>query len=232
MIQAGAVGLLGLGMNHLAPLRQAGAAAGTKRTKAKSVIYIFLSGGLGQHDSFDPKPDAPDNMRGEFQPIATQTPGVQICEHLPLLAACSDKWALVRSLTHPYNEHSNGHMVMLTGRTPMPAGFDPGKPRPADWPSIAAVAGDATAAGQQPAACGRAARTPRHRTGRVIPGQFAGEMGSHRDPWFIDASPFNGKTYGAFPEFEFHHETGKDRTAMLPFQAPNLSLPEGLSSSD
>ncbi len=83
-ISAGAIGLLGLGMNHASALR-----AGTteKSKRARSVIYIFLSGGLAQHDSFDPKPDAPDGIRGEFKPIATRTPGMQICEHLPLLAA-------------------------------------------------------------------------------------------------------------------------------------------------
>ena len=224
MIQAGAVGLLGLGMNHLAPLRQAGAAAGAKRTKAKSVIYIFLSGGLGQQDSFDPKPNAPANTRGEFQPIATKTPGVQVCEHLPLLAACSDKWALVRSLTHPYNEHSNGHMVMLSGRTPMPPGFDPGKPRPADWPSIAAVAGDALLpANNLPPAVVLPERLV-HRTGRVIPGQFAGIMGSHRDPWFIAASPFNGKTYGAYPAVRIPSRNRQDRK-----QAP-VSSSESLAA--
>ena len=63
-LQAGAVGLLGLGIEHLAPLR----AMGSERTSAKSVIYIFLSGGLAQQDSFDPKPDAPENVRGEFKP--------------------------------------------------------------------------------------------------------------------------------------------------------------------
>ncbi|MFM7073338.1 MAG: DUF1501 domain-containing protein, partial [Planctomycetota bacterium] len=103
------------------------------------MIYIFLSGGLAQHDSFDPKPLAPDSIRGEFSPIATRTPGLQICEHLPRLAACSDKWALVRSLTHPYNEHSIGHHVMLTGRTPTPAGFDPNRPTARDYPSLAAI---------------------------------------------------------------------------------------------
>ncbi len=55
------------------------------------MIYIFLSGGLAQHDSFDMKPDAPDGIRGEFNPIATRTPGIQICEHLPLLAERSDR---------------------------------------------------------------------------------------------------------------------------------------------
>jgi hypothetical protein len=89
-IQAGAIGLLGLGMNHAAALRAADRttlASGGGR--AKSVIFIFLSGGLTQHDSFDPKPEAPAGIRGEFSPIATATPGVQVCEHLPMLAARS-----------------------------------------------------------------------------------------------------------------------------------------------
>src|SRR3954469_15620866 len=106
-------------MNHLEALRSAPAAEGSRRPdpRARAVIYIFLSGGLGQHDSFDPKPDAPAEIRGEFNSIATQTPGIRICEHLPMLAACSNQWALVRSLTHPYNDHSSGHHVMLTGRS-------------------------------------------------------------------------------------------------------------------
>jgi uncharacterized protein (DUF1501 family) len=230
-IQAGSIGLLGLGMNHLAPLIAAGegkAGAHQKTKRAKAVIYIFLSGGLAQQDSFDPKPDAPENVRGEFKPISTKTPGLQICEHLPLLAERSDKWAIVRSLTHPYNEHSQGHHVMLTGRSPMPVGFNPSKPLPTDWPSIAAIASDA----MQPANnLPPAVVLPEkliHRTGRVIPGQFAGVMGPKRDPWFISASPFNAKTYGAYPEYEFHHETGKD-DSKLDFQAPNLALPQGLS---
>src|SRR5438874_504559 len=85
-IQAGALGLLGLGMNHLKPLRAAspltlpsppggeGRVRGTvSGGKAKSCIYIFLSGGLAQHESFDLKPDAPVGIRGEFKPIATRT---------------------------------------------------------------------------------------------------------------------------------------------------------------
>ena len=139
-IQAGAIGLLVLGMNHLAPLRALAAAPRTGR--AKSVIYFFLSGGLAQQDSFDMKPDAPKEVRGEFNPIPTKTPGIHICEHLPLLAKRSETWALCRALTHPYVEHSEGHHVMLTGRTPLPTGFDGSKPKPTDHPSIAAIAND------------------------------------------------------------------------------------------
>ena len=101
-LQAGAVGLLGLGTNHLEALRAA-VPDGTVSTKPRSVIYIFLSGGLAQQDSFDMKPDAPDNVRGDFKPIDTATPGLRICEHLPGLAQRSSKWSIVRSLTHPYN---------------------------------------------------------------------------------------------------------------------------------
>ena len=89
-IQAGAIGLLDLGMNHVSGLRALAGpsdAPAAREPKAKAVIYIFLSGGLAQHDSFDMKPDAPDTIRGEFKPIATRTPGLQICEHLPMLAA-------------------------------------------------------------------------------------------------------------------------------------------------
>src|SRR5687767_3146460 len=94
-LQAGAVGLLGLGVGELRQL----CAAGGRNRPANAVIYVFLSGGLAQHESFDPKPDAPDAIRGEFGTIPTRTPGVRICEHLPLLAVRSDRWALVRSLT-------------------------------------------------------------------------------------------------------------------------------------
>lgn len=230
-VQAGAIGLLGLGMNHLPGLRSLAAAGSNAGSSppAKRVIYIFLSGGLAQHESFDLKPEAPDEVRGEFQPIATRTPGVQICEHLPRLATLSDKWALVRSLTHPYNEHSQGHMVMLSGRTPMPVGFDANTPKPGDWPAMAAIAGAVLPPRNNlPPAIVLPERMI-HRTGRVIPGQFAGQMGPQRDPWFVEASPFNGDTYGAFPQYEFHHERGQQHSKRLRFEAPNLTLPSGLN---
>ena len=230
MVQAGSIGLLGLGMNHLAPLRALVDRSETSSPGPRSVIFIFLSGGLTQHDSFDPKPDAPDGIRGAFNPIATRTPGIQICEHLPLLSQRSDKWALLRSLTTPYNGHSQGHMAILSGRTPMPPGFQGSKPMPGNWPSIASVAGDAvtTRNDNLPPAVVLPERLI-HRSTRVIPGQFGGQMGSHRDPWFIEASPFNPTSYGAYPDYEFHFVRGRERNKDLLFQAPNLNLPEGLT---
>src|SRR4029453_14843552 len=82
-VQAGAIGL-GLGMGELAALRSLRGAPSAP--KAKSVILFFLPGGLSHHDSLDPKPEAPAEIRGEFQPRATNVPGIQLCEHLPLLA--------------------------------------------------------------------------------------------------------------------------------------------------
>lgn len=229
VVQAGAVGLLGLGMNHLAALREAAGVAG-ETAKARACIYIFLSGGLAQHDSFDLKPEAPEDIRGEFKPIATATPGIEICEHLPMLAQRSELWALCRSLTHRSNDHSAGHMIMLSGRSELPPGFDPGRPRPQDWPSIAAVAGAVTAPRNNlPPAVVLPERLI-HYSGRVIPGQFAGLMGSQRDPWFIEASPYHPRSYGAYPEYHFDHQ---ERGAMddRVFQAPNLVLAEGLEGA-
>jgi len=233
-LQAGSVGLLGLGMNHLQALRSSAAPNNSTSgsARAKSIVFIFLSGGLTQHDSFDPKPDAPVGIRGEFNPIQTRTPGISICEHLPMLAERSDKWALLRSLTTPYNGHSAGHMAILTGRTMLPPTFNSSKPMSEDWPSIASVVGEATVLRNNnlPPAVVLPERLI-HRSRRVIPGQFAGIMGSHRDPWFIEASPFNSQSYGAYPGYEFHFVRGREQNKNLIFQAPNLSLAEGLTQS-
>ena len=229
-IQAGAVGILGLGMNHLVGLREADAdTAAQPQGKAKSLIFIFLSGGLSQHDSFDMKPNAPENVRGEFKPIATKTPGLQICEHLPLLAARSEMWALCRSMTHGSNEHSAGHHIMLTGHSDLPTGFSPNSPKRSDRASIAAIAGYATRHRQKnnlPTAVVLPERLV-HNSGRVIPGQHAGEMGPQHDPWIIEASPFHNMSYGAFPQYAFDHQN-RGKADERVFQAPQLSLPHGL----
>lgn len=236
-VQAGAVGLLGLGMNHLGSLREAPAAgvAPDSFGKAKACIYIFLSGGLAQQDSFDPKPDAPEDVRGEFKPIATRTPGVQICEHLPMLAERSEKWALVRSLTHPTNGHTLGHFYMLTGRSTAPTGFRGDRvPRPTDWPSIASVVGDAVPLRNDnlPPAVVLPERLV-HWSGGVIPGAYGGLMGRHRDPFFIEATNYGDPFWrGAYPEFTFHQLPKKEPTSKSPavFQAPNLKLVAGMNA--
>ncbi len=233
-IQAGALGLLGLGMNHLEQLRAAPAGRATPTGKARSCIYIFLSGGLSQHDSFDLKPDAPAGIRGEFRPIATRTPGIQICEHLPRLAERSQHWAIVRSLTHPTNGHTLGHFYMLTGRTEIPPGFRGDRePRPTDWPAIASIVGAALPARRNnlPPAIVLPERLV-HWSGGVLPGAYGGLMGRQRDPLFIEASPYGNPMWrGAYPEYTFPQlaktppKTPDDRV----FQAPSIKLASGLS---
>ncbi|HEY3967789.1 MAG TPA: DUF1501 domain-containing protein [Planctomycetaceae bacterium] len=234
-LQAGAVSLLGLGTNHLEALRAAPAGGpnlpGPVGGTARSVIYIFLSGGLGQHDSFDMKPAAPAEVRGEFQPIHTNTPGLAICEHLPLLAQRSHLWAVCRSLSHPSNDHSAGHHIMLTGRTVIPPGFNSSVPMPSDWPAIASIVGAVTKPRNNLPPAVALPEKLIHNSRRVIPGQFGGVMGPKHDPWFIEASSFSSLGYGAYPEYEFDHQERPNMPRRAAFQAPNLTLPEGFGKS-
>jgi uncharacterized protein (DUF1501 family) len=99
------VGALGLGGLTLGSLMRAEAASGKKSNK--SVIMIYLSGGMAHQDTFDPKPDAPAEVRGEFKPIATRIPGIQFSELLPKLANCADKLTLLRAIVGQPDEHSS-----------------------------------------------------------------------------------------------------------------------------
>jgi uncharacterized protein (DUF1501 family) len=224
VLRAGAAGMLGipaLTQHHPAwaaePVNRASPSSGN------AVIYVFLSGGLSQLESFDMKPDAPADIRGEFRPIATKIPGLTICEHLPLLAQRSEMWSVVRSLSHGSNDHSAGHHIMLTGRSDLPSGFDPTRPRGADWPSMAAVAGTLTKPRNNLPAAVVLPEKLIHVTGRVIPGQFAGEMGSRRDPWFVEAAPFDPNAYGAFPAYEFDHQDRPQQPKTKKFRTPELA---------
>jgi hypothetical protein len=231
MLQAGAIGLMGLSLADVLAMRGATQPGpnGSRLAGPKSVIYIFLSGGLAQQDSFDPKPDAPDNIRGEFAPIRTRLPGVLMCEHLPKLAERIDKWAMVRSLTHPSNDHSLGHHIMLTGRSQAPIGFNPSLPRPGDFPSITSVAGNVVTSRNSLPSAAVVPFNYIHHSGRIIPGQFAGELGHRHDPWLIQAS-HNCPGYGACPDCFDHQRRPHEHVGTPVFQPPVLRLPEGLDS--
>jgi hypothetical protein len=101
-LQVGGLGVAGI---TLPGLLRAEAKAGKKATR-KSLINIYLGGGPTHMDTFDLKPDAPKEYRGEFSPIATNAPGVEICELMPNLAKVGDKFSIVRSITNMHNEHS------------------------------------------------------------------------------------------------------------------------------
>ena len=95
--------------------------AATQQPRAKSCILIWLDGGPSHLDTFDPKPDAPSEVRSQFRSIGTSVDGVQICEHLPLTAKVMRDVALIRSLTHELGNHDTGTRYLLTGHRPTPA---------------------------------------------------------------------------------------------------------------
>jgi len=136
LIQAGGAGLLGLNLPKvLAAEDQQPFVSG----RAKSVIFLFLFGGPSQLETFDMKPEAPDQIRGPFKPIDSRTPGLRISEHLSRSAQVSDKFCVLRNLSHKYNDHSGGGHYIQTGRKwniPIGGGFNA---LPTDWPSMGSV---------------------------------------------------------------------------------------------
>jgi hypothetical protein len=138
-LAAGTLGVLGLTQADLARLRAAdSASAAHDKKRRNSCVFLFLFGGPSQIDLWDMKPEAPAEVRGEFQPIDTVVPGVHICEHLPLLAREMDKLCLLRSMTHRMNVHGPACSEIFTGREYFgPPTTDEASPQ--DWPSLSAL---------------------------------------------------------------------------------------------
>jgi hypothetical protein len=119
-LKIGTLGALGLSLPELLRSRQAAAAAGGKPA---NMIFIWLDGGPSHLETFDLKPDAPAEVRGEFKPIETSVSGIRICELLPKTARVMDHFAILRSVTHNDSNHGAGNHLMTTGRsTPVPVG--------------------------------------------------------------------------------------------------------------
>lgn len=118
-VRAGLLGLSGLGLSGY--LRSAAAGEVRANAPAKQAIFVYLGGGPTHLDTFDPKPEAPDEIRGPFRPIETNVPGVRIAEHLPRLAACADQFAIVRGVTHTLAAHELGTRYINTGNRPLPS---------------------------------------------------------------------------------------------------------------
>ena len=185
-LQVGGAGLFGV---HAA-LAQAAESAGNNSTggKAKAVLFVFLYGGPSQLDTFDMKPDIPRAYGGPFRPIDAVTPGLRICEHLPRLAARSDRYATIRTVTHPQNDHNGTHFIQ-TGHTIPPAnrGAANVAATNVDWPAFGSVISyldhQASPTGQLdfppyiylPQRLG-------HYAGYDINGQYAGWLGKAYDP--------------------------------------------------
>jgi len=189
-IAASSVGLAGLGFGRSA----FGATKAQSHGKpAKSTILFFLCGGSSHIDMWDMKPEAPSEYRGEFKPIRTSAPEIQICEHLPLLAKQAHHFSLVHGVTdfgRATGDHHAGYYYNLTGHAPDDTFRQQGndrRPLPTDWPHMGCVVG---------------ARRPQHaKLPQVItlphkpskapytrPGQFAGRIGLEFDPFFLNGS--------------------------------------------
>jgi hypothetical protein len=142
MLRAGGLSLLGLSAGDL--LRQEAARAASSPSpadpsfgKAKACILLYLYGAPSQLETYDPKPRAPVEIRGQFQPIDTAVPGLQICEHLPQLARVLDRATVVRSMTHPYNIHSAAYALTGVPQVDIPMELNPYDSR--HWPYIGSV---------------------------------------------------------------------------------------------
>lgn len=194
VLRIGAAGVLGM----MAPRRSMSAAqepgsdaAVSGKGRAKSILFVLLSGGPSQLDMWDPKPDAPAEVRGEFSPTSTAVPGVAICEHMPRLAQQLGKWAIVRTLAHAEHNHLLATHVALTGRpTPIPRGgsdLDRVESR-SDFPNFAAALDFIRPRGD---GIPNAVSLPNYLIEGPLtwPGQHAGFLGAKHDPWQIQGDP-------------------------------------------
>lgn len=151
--------------------------------RARSVIVVFTSGGQSQLDSWDPKPDAPEEIRGAFRTIPTTLPGLRVCEHLPRLAKLAHRYAVVRSMTHDDLDHGSACYLALTGQFHQRKSSNP-PPRPTDFPALGAVLKRVRPARHFP-------HTAIHVNGpllsprEVSPGQYGGFLGRAYEPFEI-----------------------------------------------
>ena len=193
-LRAGSLSALGLSLPRSLAARQP--PTRMKGARAKKCIVLFLLGGPPQHSTWDPKPAAPKEIRGEFGPISTNVPGVQISELMPRTAGMMDKLAVLRAVVTGDSAHSSSGYYMMTGVPHIPKqreNVNPGPPN--DWPTMGAV--------MQYLATGRrllppAVRLPMHifnTDGSIWPGQDSGWLGHASDPWLFNCEP-------ASPDFD------------------------------
>jgi hypothetical protein len=186
-------GLAGLGA--LAAGRATGA-DGTGRGpgfgRARSVLVVFTGGGMSQLDTFDPKPEAPDEVRGEFGTIATAAVGTRVCEHLPRLAALADRYALVRSVSHDDVDHGSACYLALTGQFHARRSSNP-PPTVNDFPTLGAVLRRVRPTDRFPYTAvhvNAPLLTPRE----PGPGQFGGFLGRGHEPLVLGDVTDAGRT--------------------------------------
>ncbi len=182
---AGAMSLFGDGW------RRAPASEPAHRTKAHSVILIFNCGAPSHLDLFDPKPDAPAEVRGPFRPIATSAPGIRVSELLPRLAKLAHRWSVVRTVHHRHNQHNSGMYWSIVGR-PYRTDNTLINPSRTDYPSFGTLVGwlarrDGYSSGLPPYVITPAPHCDS--TVYITPGQFGSCLGAAYDPLVLNADP-------------------------------------------
>ena len=190
VLRAGSLGLFGLSLPELLRSREAQAATTVSGGKAKSCIVLFLMGGPPQQSTWDPKPEAPPEVRGAYKHISTNVPGIDICELMPTTARVMDKVCVLRAVSSGDNAHSSSGYYMLTGHPHQPLqveGANPGPPN--DFPSIGTLV--RLLRGDSPGLPGAMTLPMRifNTDGSVWPGQNAGFLGRAADPWLLKFDP-------------------------------------------
>ncbi|MBI1830619.1 MAG: DUF1501 domain-containing protein [Planctomycetes bacterium] len=187
-LRLGSLGLAGLTLPNLLAARAADRRDAPRR--AKSCIVMCFLGGPPQHETWDPKPDAVAEVRGDLRPIATNVPGIWVGELMPRTARHLDKIAVLRAMVTNDNAHSSSGYYMTTGHPHLPLGVENAKPgRPNDWPSLGAlVKRIVPGQGGLPAAITLPEQSAND--GNLTwPGQDAGFLGRTADPWVITCEP-------------------------------------------
>lgn len=200
LLRVGGLSLFGTGLADLLRLESHAASAGSRPTlpgKAKSVVFIFQAGGPSQHETVDPKPEAPSEIRGEYGVTQTKLPGVNFCEYLPKLAQRANRFSIVRTMYHPAdrqfrNEHSSCFYLLHTGTTELPVGDTnasisaPRVGRMA-WPNIGSMIAYAAPADPH---VGWPAIVEIPRFNQMsYPGRDPGPLGPQYGRWGVDLAP-------------------------------------------
>ena len=189
-LRAGAISTVGLSLPDLLRKR---AQAGPPRAsfgRAKSCIVVFLFGAPAHQDIWDLKPLAPSDMRGEFRPIVSSVPGLQLGEHVPRIARQAHHLGLIRSVSHPDNTHTVAMHYMLTGVRHARPATNP-QNQPSDFPTFGAVM-QKLRPGRGALPAGISLNAPANQVSannHIFPGFFAGFLGSVYDPLFVPQDP-------------------------------------------
>jgi hypothetical protein len=229
VLQIGALGAIGLGLPRALRAEQ-NRGVSSPRIRARSVIFLHQFGGASHHDTFDMKPDAPAQIRGEFRPIASSLPGLQVCELLPRLAQMADRYCLVRSIHHSTSAHNSAAYYSLTGHKPL-IDIVTANASATDFPAYGAIV-DKLAPSTRRVPTAVSLPTMIADGPFRTPGEFGGFLGKQHDPLFITRDPNRPgfKVEELALPLEVPLDRAGDRRAMLAGLAAHARLNESIAA--